>query len=596
MKKGYFRTILAAQFEKFENESVFQIALNYLKTLAPVYGNILIKAGNLKIKELKALSEKEVVAQYKYLRFEIDEIEDIFKSNFPHQKIVSLKIGESDELYDYHQFLELGSVKNYPEFSSFFVFVDGLKVNFTDKQLLEDGNQNEYFTLMREYLRAPDEEDFKLAKEGEACATNRELRKKLFILLGCFGILKELLKKYKIREQELILKNPSLISIKTGKNDSEENSYINIQEKALNKIPDEWKNRKIADYFSFLFKREYSAEMAYYEKKASLAIKALEFDVKQFSDIEKKHSIEKRITEIKEELFLAKNKAVWDYFNTTVMEYFSKYQDQVNLAISAQKVDPLFLDDRDEKIDKTFLTQSKLIEEAFDDLEPNQYSKIIDPINLGEGKSYLKTLPNLAKSVINPKVNHFLEVKLLVEQKQFLEKCFKAPSVEDSLSSNQDLDGGSKPIEWYKDNISFTIPEGANKIDLNMTPRQERKFFSLFCLETNKSGKTFLSIKDAGEIFENGFTIPNIPPKKFYSLDLEGNRRSKKIVCICFYRLFINQKEMIDQIVKEELALFLKYYFLEFKDMEVQAIKQLMRDYKNPANVHLDIANYLPKY
>lgn len=233
MKKGYFKTILDKDFEKLEEKSVFQIVLNYLKTLAPVYGNILITAADLKIKELKTLSEKEIIAQYKHLRYEIEEIEDIFKSDFPHQEIVALKIKDSDKRYDYHQFLELGSLKKYPEFSSFFVFLNIIKVKFTEKELLNDGNELEFFELMRECLRAPDEEDFELIKGVEPYFTNVELRERLFSLLGCFGILKELLKRYKIKEKKLVLKNPSLISVKLRKIKKERNSDINIKDNVL---------------------------------------------------------------------------------------------------------------------------------------------------------------------------------------------------------------------------------------------------------------------------------------------------------------------------------------------------------------------------
>lgn len=333
--------------------------------------------------------------------------------------------------------------------------------------------------------------------------------------------------------------------------------------------------------------------MAYYEKKASLSIKELEFDLNRFSEIEKRHSIEKRIIEINEELVLDENKLAWDYFNTTVMEYISKYQDQVDLSLLAQQVDPSFLNDRDKKIDKMFLSRSRLIEEAFDDLEPNQFSKIINPLDLDKGKPSLKTLPNLAKSVFTPKIKQFLVIKSLVEQKQFLEKYLTITGAAERLSSevSSDIDKG-QPTEWYKDDTPFELPPyGFTKIDLNLSPLQERKFLSFFYRENNTTETTFLSEKEVKELFKYGLVISDTPNKTLYKLDLNSKKKPANIIFYCFsilFKLYYKNRN-----AKGQLALFLKNNFVNFKDLELYYIKKEMRSDRKPKLLEFEINKYL---
>lgn len=601
MKKGYFKTILGKHYEKFKDQSVFQVALGYLVYVAPTYGNIFTSAVDVKVKKLSDLSKKEVEAQYRYLLFEIGEIEAIFKSDFPHQSIVALKIKDSDKQYDFHQFWELGSIAKYPEFASFFFFLAELKMNFTEKQLNHQGTQVEFFELLREYLRAPDEADLEPIQKMEGCWTGEELIERLFSLLSCFGVLKELLKRYKIKEKELLTNNPSLINVKIRGRKKADNENINVREKALEKIPDEWKNRKVVDYFYLLFEKTYPKEVVFYEKAISLKIKGLKKDFRRASRIEKKHLFENRILEIIEELNLDKNKPTWNYFHTTVIEYFADFQDKIDFTFLAQQMDESFINDKERRNNKSFLALSSLMDEAFDDLEPSQFANIKKSSSSDNSKPFSETLSYLGKSVFTPKIKQFFVVKSLVEEKRFLEDVLDInKTVESELIDKKSEAGEEEQKKWYEDNTPFKLPDGYIKIDLGMTAIQERRFFSFLCLEKNKSEKNFLTVESSGEIFTYGFAIPNIPLKKHYKLDLNSHKRSKKVIASCFSKLYSNQRLFlfIHREVKEELAIFLKYYFEEFKDMNIGSIKNIMKNYeeRKKSIIRFDVKEYLPNY
>lgn len=140
---------------------------------------------------------------------------------------------------------------------------------------------------------------------------------------------------------------------------------------------------------------------------------------------------------------------------------------------------------------------------------------------------------------------------------------------------------------------AFTFPDpprNYQKLKIDLTDEQLRTFFSFLYLENNSTGHPFLSKEDVLEITRYGLAIPNTPPKKQFKLDLNEVTKPKGIIYYSFYQLFF--RFQMSKHLKEGIALFLKYYFVNFKEIDKTILKKSMIN-KKPAKMHFDIEKYL---
>lgn len=133
------------------------------------------------------------------------------------------------------------------------------------------------------------------------------------------------------------------------------------------------------------------------------------------------------------------------------------------------------------------------------------------------------------------------------------------------------------------------LPEGWTKIQLTISEKKEREFLSFLYKEKNGTDSGFLSENDFNELSKYGLSIPPTPTGKYYKLNLE---RRKKTVAMIFYSFYSLNGKLKSVTEKENLAKYLKYYFEDFKEFDVEEIKKKMRGRK-PKSMKFDIHTYL---
>ena len=112
------------------------------------------------------------------------------------------------------------------------------------------------------------------------------------------------------------------------------------------------------------------------------------------------------------------------------------------------------------------------------------------------------------------------------------------------------------------------------RIDWKAKPDDIRKFLSFLYEEKNGSDDYFLIDDDDIQHLKNyGIAIPTAPLKKRITLNLEGDKRSKKVVLTMFYKFFNKIKRNRNQ--KGEMVKFLKHTFTNFDNYKTK---------KNPNN------------
>ena len=129
------------------------------------------------------------------------------------------------------------------------------------------------------------------------------------------------------------------------------------------------------------------------------------------------------------------------------------------------------------------------------------------------------------------------------------------------------------------------LPEGWTKIQLTISEEQEREFLSFFIREKNGTNSGFLSENDFSELSTYGLSIPPSPTGKYYKLNLEGKKKTKSMIYYAFYRLNGKTSNTNE---KTNLAKYLKYFFEDFKDLELEAIKNNIRGRKSNAMFDID--------
>ena len=112
-------------------------------------------------------------------------------------------------------------------------------------------------------------------------------------------------------------------------------------------------------------------------------------------------------------------------------------------------------------------------------------------------------------------------------------------------------------------------------------------FFKFLYTETNKSGTIFLNETLVTEILQYGFSY-STKPKKLYQLDT--HEKARVIVSHCFYVFLMAHLDY--KPAKEDVAMFLKYTFKQYSEMEIKDIKNEMRNDK-PRSMKFDIDKYL---
>ena len=217
------------------------------------------------------------------------------------------------------------------------------------------------------------------------------------------------------------------------------------------------------------------------------------------------------------------------------------------------------------------------------------------------------------KQVIIPFGTHIIKLRIYAQQVSILKKFRYA--IEESEANGEDIQllerlnakevldakelqrmlDMETPNEVHDDtekplSLSDVVQTEARiKIDTQLTDAEIKQFFSFLYKETNGSDTPFLSEIEVDEILENGFSYTIIDESAFlHRIDLSGKSRS--IVSYCFYKFFLaHLKSKSD---KEQIALFLKYTFLNYSDTKVGAIKSEMNS-KQPVIMKFNIDKYL---
>lgn len=138
---------------------------------------------------------------------------------------------------------------------------------------------------------------------------------------------------------------------------------------------------------------------------------------------------------------------------------------------------------------------------------------------------------------------------------------------------------------------TITIPSNHVRINVELTDLQIKKFFSFLYLETGGTDAPFLPKEDVNELLKYGLSIPRESTGKYFHLNLEGQKKTKKMIYHAVNKLnelTINKHEKI------KLAKFLKFYFDNFKERKLKAISN---DIRSPSrrDKTINFSPYLPK-
>lgn len=143
-----------------------------------------------------------------------------------------------------------------------------------------------------------------------------------------------------------------------------------------------------------------------------------------------------------------------------------------------------------------------------------------------------------------------------------------------------------------EENPMIEIPDNYTEIEGELSDEEIAYFFSFLYDENIDSGNIFLSKEDTLELLKYGFSIPDIPSGKYFTLMLESKGRSKNVILYCMFELFT--AHCINPTGKHDYAKFLKYNFENFKEQTEFNIRSNMKA-KKPASMKFDVKDYLPK-
>lgn len=146
-------------------------------------------------------------------------------------------------------------------------------------------------------------------------------------------------------------------------------------------------------------------------------------------------------------------------------------------------------------------------------------------------------------------------------------------------------------IEWEEITDDFEKNEQYYSVRTTLNQQQIRKFFSFLFRETNQTKTPFLSKKETIELLKCGFSVPDVPNGKYYTLNLDQKGKPIQIIYYCFSVL---NKKAYSKYEKEYIAKFLKFNFTNFKDIELNKIKNTIRSDRKPTKMFFDIFQYLP--
>lgn len=579
MKSSFFKNL----FEKKHDFPKDIVVLNFFKGWLLKHDKVLFTFFNNALKANKVFIEKSLTQwpienQYAFLDSEILELESFIKKNPIHCKILFKKIGEVDELYDANDIIDLVRLIQYPFLEKYFSAIDYQRTHLKEEHFQNAETALEIINITIKLIN-----EFRPSEKGINLEFYYWKGKNLnglasyLVFLGCSIQIHYRLKAVK---EQLVKDYPNIQKNKPKKK-------LVLPNNLIDKLPSDWKDKPFSEYFYFNFYQNYPKECKTFELKTILETRTIQQKIRDLNHTEKIKVLDNEIKLISEILDAPEIKKTVSLFNKSMEEHFTDLEIKIKIAQLTKESDSYIHSDEEISRSNKLLNEAELIQDL---LLSNLNNQTLQSPNFKEDLNYLD------KWMINPMVSGFLDIKFLMDKKEFINNLLNDLK---GNEKNKDEFRKDNPkngkVKWYNSDTPFQLPNGYRKILLNMTPQQERKFFSFLCFETNNSDSIFLLVEDGEEVFKYGFSIPNIPPKKYHKLNLKGNKRSKKVICICFYKLFIKQKDTINQEVKEELASFLKYYFFEFKDMEVQAIKHIMRYYKNQSYMKINIEKYLPK-
>lgn len=331
-------------------------------------------------------------------------------------------------------------------------------------------------------------------------------------------------------------------------------------------------------------------------------LKAKVQNLKNNLDVE--YSKKGKIKILKDELKAVKNRFDSPIIKNHILPLleltFSEYWKQVNenykllllfeselssekkeLTFAVELIEKSFLCDATEENATTKNELLHIFNELFQDELPIVFSKIVS--------STVEETPEVkGKSEIAGKMLVLLSF-FFVEKKWFKFLNTNLRNVKAGYPF-QMPDWNKTPSSEVLSESSEKLPEHFTAIKTTLSASEVEKFFSFLYLETGNTKTPFLEKSQVEQLLKNGLSVSAEPSGTYYKLQLEGRAKTKTMILHSFHRL--NLKSLNLAYEKTVMAKFLKHNFEDFKDDNIEKIKNGMRSRK-PAAM-FDIDKYLP--
>ena len=558
MAKHFFQNLLKNSYEALKEKPVYDVLFNCLRQIDPIAFNLFIGGYQYWIKQCKYKERDDDL--HEDLLIEVDAIEKLLLYLPKHVALLNGTVEEVDEQLTTNQFLDLASSKKYSIPPDFFKSFEYIKIQVKAKHHKDLYTASDILEVLRSYLT--DAEPIEESLEIEYSPRTRS--KYVMTLLVFLGIQKKLQIHLKKVVTELEKSNPTLLNRKNEKIARASNSP-----NALTST-NQWADKPVSDFLLNFINKRYLKEVSYFKKITTHNKNEFERTLKFSSLADKIKKIKRKIAEIEDQLYSESYQGAVSLFHLSMDDFAKTKREETEIAFEISHVEDYFFS---EETIQSVQGEAKL------------YSLFDEVINLNgtieEGEEQLSFL---GKSLLNPYLKKFLVVNSLLEQSRYLNT---------KLNELQHLDESVEkpPIDdWLTNDSPFILPAGYKKVDLFMTPKEERIFISFLYRETNGAEEVFLSKTETLEMFKHGFSLPPKDNIK-YTLSLNKRTKTKKIIYYMIYNLYSKKKKT--RFVKRKLAEFLKAYFTNFESNSLEDMVGAIRNDKKMPNFNIDTTIYI---